>query len=88
MLDNSDISLDNLLIHIIFCRIIFHLIKFWFCTDFMNGRVKKIPLGRTDFSDCPVIATYIILGRKLTIFVGGVGVNQFFALVNAINRTR
>ena len=87
MLDNSDISLDNLLIHIIFDRIIFHLIKFWLCTDFMNSRVKKIPLGRTDFSDCPVIAAHIILGRKLTVFVGGVGVNQFFALVNAINRT-
>ena len=87
VLDNSDIAFDNLLIYIIGGRVIFHGIKLWLCSYLVGGRVKQISLGRADFSDSPVITADIILCGKLTVVVCGVGVNQFFALVNAVNRT-
>ena len=49
--------------------------------------IQKIALGRADFTDAPVIAAYIILGRELTVFIGGIGVNQFLAFVDAVNCT-
>ena len=54
----------------------------------MNSRVKQIALGRADFSDRPVIIADIIICGKLSVFICGVGVNEFLALVNAVNRTR
>ena len=51
------------------------------------GFIKQVALGRADFTDSPVIVTDIILCCKLPIFVCGIGVNQFLALIDAVNRT-
>ena len=87
MLDNSNISLDNLLGNIICGSIVFHGVKLGFCTYLVDCAVNEIPLGWADFSDSPIIAAHIILRCKLTIFICGVGVNKLLALIDAVNRT-
>ena len=87
VLDDSDISFNDLLVYIILCRIVFHGIKLWLCSYMVYGRVQKIALGRGNLTDAPVIAAYIILRCELPVFIGGVGVNQFLALIDAVNRT-
>ena len=85
--DNSDISLNDLLGYIVGGRVIFHGIKLWLCTDFVNGRVEQVALGRCKLSYRPIVAADIILACKLSVSVRRIGVNEFFALVNAIHRT-
>ncbi len=87
MLDDGDIAFDNLLIHIILCRIIFHGVKLWLCPYMVYGRVQKIALGRGNLTDAPIVPADIILRCELPVFIGGVGVNQFLALIDAVNRT-
>ena len=87
MLDDGDIALDDLLIHIICGRVVLNGVKLWLCTYMVYGFIKQISFGRADFTDRPVIITDIILGRKLPVFISSVGVNQFLALVNAVDRS-
>ena len=88
VLDDGDIAFDDLLVYIILCRIIFHGVKLRLCTYMVYGRIQKIALGRGNLTDAPVIAADIIFCCELPVFICGVGVNQFLALINAINRTR
>ena len=88
MLDNGDIALDDLLIHIIFCGIILYGVKLRLCANMVAFGIQKIALGRADFTDAPVIAAYIILGCELTVFICRIGVDQLLAFVDAVNRTR
>ena len=85
--DESDTALDGLLIHIIGGGVVFHGIKLGFRTYMVGGFVQQIALGRADLADAPVIITNIICCDKLTVGIGGVGVNELVALVNAINST-
>ena len=87
MLDNGDIALDDLFGHIICGRVKLHGVKLWLCADPVDCSVKQIALRRADFSDSPIVAAHIILRCKLTVFIGGVGVNEFFALINAVDCT-
>ena len=87
MLDDGDVPLDDLLIHIILCGIIFHGIKLGFCAYMVDCAVQKIALRRGNLTDAPVIAADIILGGELPVFIGGIGVNQFLALIDAVDRT-
>ena len=88
MLDNGDIALDDLLGHIICGRVKLHGVKLWLCADPVDCSVKQIALRRADFSDSPIVAAYIILRCKLTVFICRVGVNEFFTLINAVDCTR
>ena len=87
VLDESNTALDDLLIHIIGSRVVFHGIKLGFRTYMVGGFVQQIALGRADLADAPVIITDIICCDKLTIGIGGVSVDELVALVNAINST-
>ena len=85
VLDDGDIALCDLLGHIICRLIMLHGIKLRLCTDLMNGGIKQITLGGCDFSHRPVVIADILLGYELPVFVGGVGINKCFALIDAIN---
>ena len=85
VLDDGDIALCDLLGHIICRLIMLHGIKLRLCTDLMNGGIKQITLGGCDFSHRPVVIADILLGYELPVFVGGVGINKGFALIDAIN---
>ena len=87
MLDDGDIALDDLLIHIIFSGVVLDSIKLWLCTYMVDSAVKQISLRRADFTDAPIVAADIILCCKLPVLVRGIGVNQFLALIDAVNRT-
>ena len=88
MLDDSDIALDDLLIHIIFRGIPFHRVKLRLCAHMVDRLIEQISLGRADFTDAPVVAAHIIVGGKLPVLVRGVGVNQFLAFINTVNCAR
>ena len=64
-----------------------HGIKLRLCTDLMNGSIKQIALGGCDLSHRPVVIADILLGNELPVFVGGVGINKGFALIDAVNST-
>ena len=87
MLDDGDITLYDLLGHIICRLIMLHGIKLRLCTDLMNGGIKKIALGGCDLSHRPVVIADILLGNELPVFVGGVGIHKGFALIDAVNST-
>ena len=87
VLDESNTALDDLLIHIIGSRVVFHGIKLGFRTYMVGGFVQQIALGRANLADAPVIITDIICSDKLTVSIGGVSVDELIALVNAINST-
>ena len=87
VLNNGDITLYNLLGHIICCLIMLHGIKLRFCTDLMDGGIKQITLRGSDFSHRPVVIADILLGNELPVFVGGVGIHNGFALIDAVNST-
>ena len=46
--------------------------------------IEQVSLGRADFFQRPIIAADIILGGKLTVCVGGVGVDELIALIDAV----
>ena len=87
MLDDSDISLNDLLVYVILCRIIFHGVKLRLYTYMVDYGVQKIALGRGNLTDAPVIAADIIFRCELPVFIGGVSVNQFLPFIDAVNRT-
>ena len=51
----------------------------------MDCTVEQITLGRRDFTDCPVIITYIFLCGKLPVLIRNIFVHKGFALINAVN---
>ena len=87
VLNNGDITLYDLLGHIICRLIMLHGIKLRLCTDLMNGGIKQIALGGSDFSHRPVVIADILLGNELPVFVGGVGIHKGFTFIDAVNRT-
>ena len=87
MLDDGDIAFDDLLVYVILRRIVFHGIKLWLCPHMVYGCVQKIALGRGNLTDAPIVAADIIFRCELPVFIGGVSVNQFLPLIDAVNRT-
>ena len=87
MFDDSNIALYNLLVHIVFGLIVLNSIELRVCSYLMDSGIKQITLGRSDFTDCPVITADIFFCGELSVLICGIGVNQFFSLVNAVNRS-
>ena len=87
MLDDGDIALCYLLGHIICRLIMLHGIKLRLCADLMDSGIKQITLRGCDFSHRPVVIADIFLGNELPVFVGGVGIQKGFALIDAVNST-
>ena len=87
VLNNGDIALYDLLGHIICRLIMLHGIELRLCTDLVNGGIKQIALGGCDLSHRPVVIADILLGNELPVFVGGVGINKGFTLIDAVNST-
>ena len=85
MLDDGDITFHNLLCNIICCLIVFNRIKLRFSTDLMDCGIKQIALGRSDFTDCPVVITDIFLCGKLTVLIRYILVHKGFAFIDTVN---
>ena len=58
MLDDGDIALDDLLIHIICGRVVLNGVKLWLCTYMVYGFTSKYPsdglISRTDQSSSQI----------------------------------
>ena len=66
------------------CKIVFNGIEPGFCADVQAFGIEEITLRGSDFFQRPIIAADIILGGKLTICVGGVGVDELIAFIDAV----
>ena len=85
MLNDSDLALDDILIGVErLGNVVFYGIELGLRTDVLTLGIEQVSFGRADFFQRPVIAADIILGGKLTICVGGVGVNELVALIDAV----
>ena len=62
-------------------------IVFRLCAHSIEGGVQGISLRGSDLTDRPVVAAGILTGNKLAVFIGGIGVHQLVALVDAIDCT-
>ena len=85
MLDDSDLALDDILIGIErLCEVVLNRVELGLRTDVLTLCVEQVSFGRADFLQRPVIAADIILGGKLTVCVGGVGVDELIAFIDAV----
>ena len=51
----------------------------------MDCGVKQIALGRSDFTDCPVIVADIFLRGELPVFVRNIFVHKGFSFIDTVN---
>lgn len=85
MLDYSDFTLDNIFEGVErLGTVVFDRVEFCFCADVQALGVQQIPFGGADLTNRPIVAADIILGGKLTVCVGGVGVDELIAFIDAV----
>ena len=87
MFDDSDIAFHNLFGNIVRNKVVFNRKELRFCTYLMDCLIKKIALGRCDFSDCPIAVADIFLCYELSVAVGHILIHKCFAFVNTVNCT-
>ena len=85
MLDYGDFSLDYIFEGVErLCNVIFNGIQLGLCADVQTLGVQQISLGGADLTNRPVIAADIPLGGELPLGVGGVGVDELIAFIDAV----
>jgi len=85
--DDSDISFHNLFGNIVRNKVVFNRKELWFCTYLVYCLIKKIALGRCDFSYCPVAVADIFFCGKLSVAVGYILIHKCFTFIDAVNST-
>ena len=85
MLDDRNLSLDDLLIHVIGSIVQLHGIKSSLRSHMVGSLIQKIPFGRADLPDCPVIPAHIIFRSKTAVAVCGIGVNQRIPVIDPVH---
>ena len=84
VLDDFNIALDNILGHAYRDRIMLNGVVFRFSAYIVNSIVEQIALGRLNLSDSPIITTDIFLRGEFAVLIGGVGINQFVAVIDTV----
>ena len=85
VLDYGDFSLDDIFKRVEgLCKVVFHRVVLHFRTDVQAFGIEEITLRGSNFFQRPIIAADIMLGGKLTICVGGVGVDELIAFIDAV----
>ena len=85
--DDSDISFHNLFGNIVRNKVVFNRKELWFCTYLVYCLIKKIALGRCDFSYCPIAVADIFFCCELSVAVGHILIHKCFAFVDTVNCT-
>ena len=84
MLNDFNIALDNVLVYAENAFVVFNGVFLGFCADRIDGLIELITLGRLNLSDSPIIAANILLCGEFAVLVGGVGINQLIAVIDAV----
>ena len=84
MLNDFNIALDNVLVYAENAFVVFDGVFLGFCADRIDGLIELIALGRLNLSDSPIIAANILLCGEFAVLVGGVGINQIYAVIDAV----
>ena len=87
MLNDFNIALDNVLVYAENAFVVFDGVFLGFCADRIDGLIELITLGRLNLSDSPIIAADIFLSGEFTVLIGGVGINQLIAVIDAVLRS-
>ena len=85
MLDDGNVSLDDLLRHIVGGIVQLNLIQLRFRAYFVNGGIQQVALAGTDFTDCPVRIADVITGSELAVLVRGEAVNEGISLIQPVH---
>ena len=85
MLDDRNFAFDHIFKGVErLCKIVFNGIEPGFCADVQAFGIEEITLRGSDFFQQPVIAADIPLGGELPLGVGGVGVDELIAFIDAV----
>ena len=85
MLNDSDFSLDNIFEGVErLCEVVLNRVELGLCTDVQTLGIDQISFGGADLTNRPIVAADIILGGKLTVCVGGIGVDELVAFIDAV----
>ena len=89
MLDDGDLALDDVLVHVEVCGVQLHGIEFCIGIGIVHGGIKQITLTGTDLTDRPfhVLVARIVVGNEIAVFVGGIGVDERTVLIHAVHCT-
>ena len=89
MLDDGDLALDDVLVHVEVCGVQLHGIEFCIGIGIVHGGIKQITLTGTDLTDRPfhVLVARIVVGNEISVFIGGIGVDERTVLIHAIHCT-
>ena len=84
MLNDFNFALDDLFGNADRYGVMLNGVVLRFSADIVNCFVEKIALGRLNLSDSPIIAANIFLCGEFAVLVGGVGINQLIAVIDAV----
>ena len=84
MLNDFNLALDDPFGNADRYGVMLNGVVFRFCADIVNCFVEEIALGRLNLSDSPIIAANIFLCGEFAVLVGGVGINQLIAVIDAV----
>ena len=85
MLDDGNVSLDDLLRHIVGGIVQLNLIQLRFRAYFVNGGIQQVALAGADFTDCPVRIADVISGGELAVLIRGEAVDESISLIQPIH---
>lgn len=69
VLDNGNVALNDVLIHIGILGVEFYGVVFSRAVNVIDGSVEQVTLRRRDFTDTPIITAYIVVGDKVAVFI-------------------
>ena len=85
VLDYGDFPLDHIFKGVErLCKVVFYRVVLGLRTDVQALCIEQISLGGADLTNRPIVAADIILGGKLTVCIGSVGVDELIALIDAV----
>ena len=84
MLNDFNIALDNVLVYAENAFVVFNGVFLGFCADRIDGLIELIALRRLNLPDSPIIAADIFLCSEFAVLIGGVGINQLIAVIDAV----
>ena len=85
VLDDGNIALDHIFAYAYWDGVMLNGKVPGISTHLMDGFIQQVARAWLNFTNCPVRAANVLCCRKGAIFIGGIGVNEFFTIIETIN---
>ena len=87
VLDKVEATIYNFFIYVKLFRILLDGILTRFYVKPVNRLIKKISFGRSNLTDVPSFAAYIVIGKNVTVLISGIGVYEFIVAIYTVHCT-